>query len=94
MSIITTSHLSCNDILAAINENLDKLDIYLPFAEFITEVTLIDSNIKRDCKLELSIGNAYFSEWIDILVLHRSSREIFALYACCDTSMNDAKRLQ
>lgn len=96
MSIITNSYLSCNDILAAINENLDKLDIYLPFAEFITEVTLIDSNIKRGLrKLELSIGNAYFSEWIDILVLSQEQSGDFRfILPAVIQSMNDAKRLQ
>lgn len=96
MSIITNSYLSCNDILAAINENLDKLDIYKPFAEFITEVTLIDSNLKRGLrKLELKIGNAYFSEWIDILVLSQEQSGDFRfILPAIVQSMNDSKRLQ
>ena len=96
MSIITNSYLSCNDILATINENLDKLDIYKPFAEFITEVTLIDSNLKRGLrKLELKIGNAYFSEWIDILVLSQEQSGDFRfILPAIVQSMNDAKRLQ
>ena len=47
MNLITNTYLSCNDIIKAVNENLDKLDIPKPFEEFITDVTLIDSNIKR-----------------------------------------------
>lgn len=96
MSIITNSYLSCNDILAAVNENLNKLDIYTPFAEFITEVTLIDSNLKRGLrKLELKIGNAYFSEWIDILVLSQEQSGDFRfILPAIVQSMNDAKKLQ
>ena len=96
MSIITNSYLSCNDIIAAVNENLNKLDIYTPFAEFITEVTLIDSNIKRGLrKLELKIGNAYFSEWIDILVLSQEQSGDFRfILPAVVQSMNDAKKLQ
>lgn len=96
MNLITNSYLSCNDIIKAVNENLDKLDIPKPFEEFITDVTLIDSNIKRALqKLELKINNKYFSEWIDILCLsqEKSGDYRFILPAVVQ-SMNDAKRLQ
>lgn len=96
MNLITNSYLGCNDIINAVNENLDKLDSPIPFAEFITDVTLIDSNIKRALmKLEVKINNKYFSEWIDILVLaqEKSGDYRFILPAVVQ-SMNDAKRLQ
>lgn len=96
MNLITNSYLGCNDIIAAVNDNLDKLDTPKPFAEFVTDVTLIDSNIKRALmKLELKIGNKYFSEWIDILILaqEKSGDYRFILPAVVQ-SMNDAKRLQ
>lgn len=96
MNLITNSYLGCNDIITAVNENLNKLDIYKPFAEFVTDVTLIDSNVKRALrKLELKINNKYFSEWIDILVLsqEKSGDYRFILPAVVQ-SMNDAKRLQ
>ena len=54
LSLITNSYISCNDIIKAVNENLSKLDVQRPFAEFITDVTLIDSNIRRGLRrLEL-----------------------------------------
>lgn len=96
MNLITNSYLGCNDLITAVNENLNKLDTYKPFAEFVTDVTLIDSNIKRALrKLELKIDNKYFSEWIDILVLsqEKSSDYRFILPAVVQ-SMNDAKKLQ
>lgn len=96
MNLITNSYLSCNDIIKAVNENLDKLDIPKPFEEFITDVTLIDSNINRALqKLELKMNNKYFSEWIDILCLsqEKSGDYRFILPAVVQ-SMNDAKRLQ
>ena len=96
MNLITNSYLSCNDIITAVNENLDKLDIYKPFAEFITDVTLIDANLRRALRrLELKINNRFFSEWIDILVLsqEKSGDYRFILPAVVQ-SMNDAKRLQ
>ena len=96
MNLITNSYLGCNDIITAVNENLDKLDIPKPFAEFVTDVTLIDSNIKRALmKLDLKIKNKYFSEWIDILILaqEKSGDYRFILPAVVQ-SMNDAKRLQ
>ena len=61
-----------------------------------SDVTLIDSNIKRALmKLEVKINNKYFSEWIDILVLaqEKSGDYRFILPAVVQ-SMNDAKRLQ
>ena len=96
MNLITNSYLGCNDIISAVNENLDKLDSPQPFAEFVTDVTLIDSNIKRALlKLEVKINNRYFSEWIDLLVLaqEKSGDYRFILPAVVQ-SMNDAKRLQ
>lgn len=96
MNLITNSYLGCNDIITAVNENLDKLDTPKPFAEFVTDVTLIDSNIKRALlKLELKVNNKYFSEWIDILILaqEKSGDYRFILPAVVQ-SMNDAKRLQ
>ena len=96
MNLITNSYLGCNDIITAVNENLNKLDIYKPFAEFVTDVTLIDSNVKRALrKLELKINNKYFSEWTDILVLsqEKSGDYRFILPAVVQ-SMNDSKRLQ
>ncbi len=96
MNLITNSYLGCNDIITAVNENLDKLDMPKPFAEFVTDVTLIDSNIKRALmKLDLKIKNKYFSEWIDILILaqEKSGDYRFILPAVVQ-SMNDAKRLQ
>ena len=79
-----------------LNENLSKLDVQRPFAEFITDVTLIDSNIRRGLRrLELKLNNKYFSEWIDILVLsqEKSGDMRFILPAVID-GMNDAKKLQ
>ena len=96
LSIITDSYIDCNDIIKAINENLSKLDIQKPFAEFITDVTLIDSNIRRCLRrLEIKINNKYFSEWIDILILsqEKSGDMRFILSAVID-GMNDAKKLQ
>lgn len=96
LSIITDSYIVCNDIIKATNENLSKLDIQKPFAEFITDVTLIDSNIRRCLRrLEIKINNKYFSEWIDILILsqEKSGDMRFILSAVID-GMNDAKKLQ
>lgn len=96
MNLITNSYLGCNDLITAVNDNLNKLDIHKPFAEFVTDVTLIDSNMKRALrKLELKIDNKYFSEWIDILVLcqEKSGDYRFILPAVVG-SMNDAKKLQ
>ena len=96
MNLITNSYLGCNDIIKAVNENLDKLDYPKPFAEFVTDVTLIDSNLKRALmKLEVKINNKYFSEWIDILVLaQEKSGDFRFILPAVVQSMNDAKRLQ
>lgn len=96
MNLITNSYLCCNDIITAINTNLDKIDLPQPFAEFITEVTLIDSNLRRALlKLDLKLRNKYFSEWVDLLILaqEKSGDYRFILPAVMQ-GMNDAKRLQ
>lgn len=96
LSLITNSYISCNDIIKAVNENLSKLDIQKPFAEFVTDVTFIDSNIRRGLRrLEIKIDNKYFSQWIDIVILsqEKSGDMRFVLSAVID-GMNDAKKLQ
>lgn len=96
LNIITNSYISCNDIIKAVSENLDKLDIPQPFAEFVADVTLVDSNVRRALrKLELKINHPSFSEWIDIVILSQDqSSDMRYILPSIVESMNDNKKLQ
>lgn len=96
MNIVTNSYIGCNDIIKAVSDNLDKLDIPQPFAEFVADVTLVDSNVRRALrKLELKINHPSFSEWIDIVVLSQDqSSDMRYILPSIVESMNDHKKLQ
>lgn len=96
MATITNAYIGSNDLLSAINDNLDKLEVREPFSAFILDVTLIDASIPHALRrLEAKIRHPLFSEWIDILMLcqEKSGDMRYALPAVVE-SMNDAKRLQ
>lgn len=96
LNLLTNSYISCNDIIKAVSDNLDKLDLPQPFAEFVADVTLIDSNVRRALrKLELKIDHPSFSEWIDIVILSQDkSSDMRYILPTIVASMNDNKKLQ
>ena len=89
MSVITNSYLSSEDIVAAIETFLNQKNSGLdprmrrmgPFDQFLAEIYTINPSIEKGLqKLALHIDNSYFHEWINMLVLCQSNRELrFAL---------------
>lgn len=71
LSIITTSYVRSDDIVAAVRENIKYIKPPLRdvFKSFEGEATAISSNIKRALyKLKSMVDNEIFWEWCDTLI--------------------------
>lgn len=79
LSIITTSYVRSDDIVTAVRENVQYLkppvkDI---FAGFLTEATMISSNLKQTIKsLKDKVDNQIFAEWVDTLIACQDDRTL------------------
>lgn len=66
-----------------------------PFKDFLTYVTLMDSSVEAGLRhLEMQVNNAYFSQWIDALVLAQSDRSLKYVTVSVVDSMHDVLSVQ
>ena len=71
LSIITTAYLRNEDILTAVEENLDYLNppVKNVFAGFVNRIRLIDPDIEAGLmELRGKIENEVFHEWVDAML--------------------------
>lgn len=79
LSIISTSYIRSDDILAAVRENLDYIRPPLRevFQAFIGDTSAISSNIKHALlNLREKIDNEIFREWCDTLIQCQDDRTL------------------
>lgn len=79
LSIITTSYVRSDDIVAAVRENIRYIKPPLRdvFKSFEGEATAISSNIKRALyKLKDKVDNDIFKEWCDTLIQCQDDRTL------------------
>lgn len=79
LSIITTSYVRSDDIVAAVRENIKYIKPPLRdvFKSFEGEATAISSNIKRALyKLKSMVDNEIFAEWCDTLIQCQDDRTL------------------
>ena len=79
LSIITTSYVRSDDIVAAVRENIKYIKPPLRdvFKSFEGEATAISSNIKRALyKLKSMVDNEIFWEWCDTLIECQDDRTL------------------
>lgn len=95
MRIITHEYIHTLDIQKAVEKAVDVIDHDKPFRQFLVDCKMVSSNIERNLrKLEAKENNAFFSRWIDQLILVQSDRnQIGNLMPILD-DMNDAKTAQ
>lgn len=77
ISVITTSYLRTEDLIAAVKENLPYLKepVQSYFSRFLYEVELVDASIVSAINsLKLQIPNRVFTEWCDALIQCQSDR--------------------
>lgn len=71
LSIITTAYLRSEDILTAVEENLEYLNppVKTVFQSFVSRIRLINPDLEAGLKdLKGKIQNEVFEEWVDALV--------------------------
>jgi tight adherence protein B len=79
LSIITTAYLRNEDILTAVEENINYLNppVRSVFKEFITQVKLINPNIDEALKtMKPKIENEVFQEWCDAIAACQYDRSL------------------
>lgn len=72
LSLITTSYHRNNDILAAIDENLNAINepVRTVFASFCNSLRYVDANAPAAIeRMKAQLDNPQFREWCDILIL-------------------------
>ena len=79
LSIITTAYLRNEDIVTAVEENIDYLNppVLSVFKEFISRVRLINPDITASLQdMKPRIDNAVFHEWCDALIACQFDRSL------------------
>lgn len=90
MMVLSNSYLSTNDFIKSVEENIGNLDYPEPFQRFLTQVTLLDNNVKHCLRrMEDSVNNAYFSQWVDALILAQGDRALKYVCVSVVDSMHD-----
>lgn len=72
LSLITTSYNRCNDILAAVEENLNAINdpVRTVFVSFCNGLKYVDANAPAAIeRMKGQLDNPQFREWCDILIL-------------------------
>lgn len=95
MMILSNSYVATENFISSVRDNLDILDYPDPFREFVSYVTYMDSNIETGLRrMERKVNNAYFSQWIDALVLAQEDRTLKYVTVSVVDSMHDVLQVQ
>ena len=95
MMILSGSYIVTEDFLKTVQDNLELLEYPMPFQDFLTYCNYIDGNIKVALRrLEAQVNNAYFSQWIDVLVMAQDDRQLKYVTMSVVDSMNDVAQAQ
>ena len=95
MMILSGSYIVTEDFLKTVQDNLELLEYPKPFQDFLTYCNYIDGNIKVALRrLEAQVNNAYFSQWIDVLVMAQDDRQLKYVTMSVVDSMNDVAQAQ
>lgn len=79
LSIITTAYLRNEDILTAVEENMNYLNppVLSVFREFVSRIKLIDPDVIASLReMKGRIDNAVFHEWCDALIACQFDRSL------------------
>lgn len=94
LSIITTSYLRNEDILTAVEENLDYFNppVLSVFKTFLTRVKLVNPDVEAALyDLKDQIDNAVLHEWCDALIACRHDRSLKTTLIPIVTKLSDMR---
>lgn len=95
MMVLSNSYLVTHDLISTVQANLDLLEISRPFRDFLTYVTYFDSDVESGLRrMENEVSNAYFSQWIDALVMAQKDRSLAYVSISIVESMRDSLAAQ
>jgi len=95
MMILSNSYIVTEDFITSVSENVEVLEYPKPFRDFLTYVTLMDSDTESALRrMERSISNRYFSQWIDALVMAQQDRALKYVTVAVVDSMHDMLQSQ
>lgn len=79
LSIITTAYLRCEDLITAVDENLEYLNppAKAVFADFLSQVRLVSPDIDAALRvMRMRIDNDVFREWTDAIAACQHDRSL------------------
>lgn len=95
MSIITNAYLANNDIVAVVKENLPLLESKKMFEDFMIQVTYFDSSVDNALlHMASKFPNKFLIQWVDILILTQTDRQMLSVLPTIVEQMNDQRRAQ
>lgn len=90
MLTVSNSYLVTNDLIRSVQECVGILEYPEPFRAFLAYVTLMDSDVISGLRrMENDVNEAYFSQWIDALVLAQKDRSLADVTVAIVDSMRD-----
>jgi len=95
MMILSNSYLITEDFLTSVKENLEVLEAPEPFSDFYTYASYMDSSLRTGLqRMDQRVGNSYFSQWVDALIMAQEDRSLKYVTVSVVQSLNDALQVQ
>lgn len=95
MLILSNSYIVTEDFLQSVRDNLSVLAYPAPFRDFLTYTNYIDSSVKTGLRrMEAQVGNDYFSQWVNVLILAQDDRNMKYVTMSVVDAMADVRQAQ
>lgn len=95
MVMINSSYRASRDIVKAVRDNADNPSMPVAFKNFLSTVTLVDSNVERALrKVGAAFNNRYVDEWIEALIKAQYDSNMMDLLPSIVSEMDEAKKAQ
>ncbi|NCB52757.1 MAG: hypothetical protein EOM54_12920 [Clostridia bacterium] len=95
MLILSNSYIVTEDFLQSVQDNIDVLEYPTPFRDFLTYASLIDGNVKTGLRrMENQVDNAYFSQWVNVLIMAQDDRSLKFVTMSIVDAINDVRQAQ
>lgn len=95
MLILSNSYIVTEDFLQSVRDNLGVLEYPTPFRDFLTYTNYIDGSVKTGLRrMEAQVGNDYFSQWVNVLILAQDDRNMKYVTMSVVDAMADVRQAQ
>jgi len=95
MLILSNSYIVTEDFIQSVRNNLEVLEYPAPFQDFLTYTNYINSSVKTGLRrMEAQVGNDYFSQWVNVLILSKDDRNMKYVTMSVVDAMADVRQAQ